>query len=109
MDFVDPYGWHNLDPQKVDVIRSKLSNFESMTWAEILIKGKKQHHTVTVDQLCHEAQQRLESISCGDIDQLVSLHLNGVQRVWGILSEGVLNLLWWDPLHLVCPSLLKHT
>ena len=34
-----------------------------------------------------------------------SLRLSGQERVWGILDQGVLSVLWWDPDHAVCPSL----
>ncbi len=73
-----------------------------MTWAELL--GGKQNHNVSVSDLCKAARQRLEEIGQDDIDELLSLRLSGKERVWGILSEGVCTLLWWDPEHQVCPS-----
>jgi len=39
-------------------------------------------------------------------DALVSLRLSGKERVWGILQENALLLLWWDPGHEICPSIL---
>jgi hypothetical protein len=105
MEFVDPFGWHILDAGIMHFIRSKLSNFETMTWDDILIKAKKQNHTVTVGDLCSKAQKRLKDLKLDDIDGLVSLRLTGKQRVWGIFGEGVMTLLWWDPDHGVCPSL----
>ena len=38
------------------------------------------------------------------LDDVVSLRLSGPERVFGYLDNGVLVLLWWDPLHQVCPS-----
>lgn len=49
------------------------------------------------------------SIGLDDQDALVSLGLTGRERIWGFIANGVMNLLWWDPNHEVCPSLLKHT
>lgn len=105
----DVYGWEILDVQKLIVIKDKLSSFESMTWSEILIQGKKFHHLVKVDDLSAQAQDYLTRIALDDVDELVSLRLSGKERIWGILDEGILNLLWWDPEHQVCPSLKKHT
>jgi hypothetical protein len=111
MELVEPYGWHNLDARGIGSVRSRLSDFETMTWAEILVEGKKFHHAVSVEQLCKEARDRLNHLFRGniDVDELVSLRLSGKERVWGILDNGVLALLWWDPQHQVCPSLLRYT
>jgi hypothetical protein len=105
MEFADPFGWHTVTANELSHIRQKLSNFESMTWNEILVKAKKNNHSVAVDALCAMAQKRLRDIHYGDLDELVSLRLGSIERVWGILQEGVLIILWWDPEHRVCPSL----
>lgn len=104
-----PYGWHEIDIQTFEYIKTKLAGFESMTWSQILIDGKKQHHSVDVDQIIKKAKLRLEATKQDDIDSLVSLSLSGKCRVWGIFEEGVLRLLWWDPNHEICPSNKKHT
>lgn len=107
LEFEGPFGWKGIDScsKIVDVI-SKLKNFETMRWDEIL---GAQHHEVRVRDLSREAQKRLEQIGLEDIDQLVSLRLTGRERVWGIRLQRNMNLLWWDPNHQVCPSLKKHT
>jgi hypothetical protein len=109
IELVDPYGWHRLDGAGLQAIRTKLAHFESMTWSDILIKAKKQNHSVPISDLCTTAQKRLKEIHCDYFDELLSLHLAGLERVWGILDQGVMTLLWWAPKHEVCPSLLKHT
>ncbi len=109
MEFSDPFGWHILDENGIFSILEKLANFETMTWGEILLVAKKQNHNVWVDELIKEAQDRLSEISLDDLDELTSLHLTGKGRVWGIIDQGVMNLLWWDPEHQVCPSNKKHT
>lgn len=109
IEMVEPYGWHTLDANMLLYIKDKLISFESMTWAEILVQGKKFHHTVAITNLSSEAKSRLREINQDDVDELVSLRLSGKERVWGILDQGVLTLLWWDPEHQVCPSLKKHT
>lgn len=109
IELIDPFGWHILNAEEFMYIQEKLSNFEKMTWKEILIQANKQNHFVSIDRLCSVAQSRLISINQEDIDELVSLRLTGKQRVWGVMNNGTLELLWWDPEHRVCPSILKHT
>jgi hypothetical protein len=92
IELVDPYGWHRLDGPGLQSIRTKLAHFESITWSDILIKAKKQNHSVPISDLCSKAQKRLKEIHCDYIDELLSLHLAGVERVWGILDQGVMTL-----------------
>ena len=48
MEMCDPYGWHELGKEKLSEIRTKLGNFESMTWREILVDANKQNHFIAV-------------------------------------------------------------
>lgn len=107
MELVDPFGWHKVDGPKIKYVREKLGHFESMTWNEILVAGRKRNHSVPVEKLCPTAQKRLRDLGQSDLDEVVSLRLSGPERVWGILREGALTILWWDPEHQVCPSLPK--
>jgi hypothetical protein len=109
VQLVDPFGWHEIDFDKLGQVKSKLASFESMTWAEILIDGKKNNHSVDTWKLSREARDHLEEIWQGAPDELVSLRLSGRERIWGVLDAGVLILLWWDPEHAVCPSLPRNT
>ena len=106
MVIYDVYGWERLDAEKLLDLKDKLSNFESMTWNEILANTGS--HQVKIDKLSKEAKSYLEKMNYG-VDELLSLRLSGKERVWGILAEGILDILWWDPHHQVCPSLKKHT
>ncbi len=109
VDLVDPFGWHCLDQDSIHRIRQKLSEFESMTWSEVLIKARKQNHPVPVSHFNKPARSRLAALALDDQEELLSLRLAGKERIWGILVRGVLTLLWWDPHHRVCPCDLKHT
>ena len=102
---VDPFGWHEIEKNKLGEIRNKLADFESMTWHEILGKNS---HLIPVSGICKAARDRLELLKQDDIDELLSLRLSGKQRIWGILEDQALKVLWWDPEHLVCPSSKKH-
>jgi hypothetical protein len=103
MDLVDPYGWHAVDAGTLLSIREKLAHFETMTWNEILVTGRKRNHSIRVSAITSEAQQRLEEMGIA-LDEVVSLRLSGAERIFGYLDNGVLVLLWWDPDHQVCPS-----
>lgn len=104
MEMVEPFGWHRVDGSTIQYIRSRLAHFETMTWAEILVQAKKQNHSIHVEDICSAAQQRLEAIGLL-LEDVVSLRLSGRERVYGYLENGVLIVLWWDPLHQICPSL----
>jgi hypothetical protein len=108
LEMVDPYGWHEIDACTLLRIHRFLSNLESMTWAEILIKGKKHHHSVSVSKICAAAQQRLADLDLV-LDDLVSLALSNTERIYGYLVNGVLFLLWWDPCHQVYPVEKRNT
>ncbi len=109
MECRDLYSWHAMSGAKLLEVREKLGNLESMTWNQILVEARKQNHAVLVRQLSPAAQKRLKAIGQADVEELISLHLSGRERVWGIRHGAVLNVLWWDPYHEVCPSLKKHT
>lgn len=99
--------WKNIDTETFwSVIQSKLGNFETMKWSDIL--GPR-HHEIPKTKLIPEAQRRLEEISQDDVDILVSLHLDGKKIIWGIRENNILKILWWDPKHEICPSPKKHT
>lgn len=106
MEMCDPFGWREIDGKLLLEIREKLKSFESMKLSEIIGKD---NHPVEVSRLCKRAQDRLDELHLDDIEQLLSLHLTGPKRVWGILEHNVVILLWWDPNHEICPSLKKHT
>lgn len=109
LELQDPYGWHLLNEPTLHRIRERLANLEEMSLHEIFTVGHKQNHSVTIDQVCPEARKRLEELKLSDVDVLYSLRISGRERVWGILIDNILTLLWWDPNHEVCPSEKKHT
>ncbi len=109
IEMVNPFGWQEIGRAALEDVRAKLSNFESMTWNQILVEARKQNHSIPVWDLCQEAQARLETIGLEDTEEVISLRLSGKERVWGIRQGAALLVLWWDPDHRVCPSVLKYT
>ncbi len=105
----DPFGWHLLDAAKIHYVLTKLREYEGQTWNQILVVDKKKNHPIRIDKLCKDAQDRLKELKLDDVDELISLHLTGEERIFGIRDNEILNILWWDSEHQVCPSPLKYT
>lgn len=63
LQIVGPFGWHDIEAAKLLEIRTKLANFESMTWNDIIVRAKKRNHTISVAQICKDAQLQLASLN----------------------------------------------
>lgn len=93
-----------------DDILQKLIAYEGMTWAEIQAAsgGKKSgngtnNHFENISEMSKEAQQRATELRL-DVDQLFSLRLTAKSRLYGILTDGIFRILWYDRNHEVYPS-----
>ena len=110
IQFTSPFGWHELIGADATDVCTKLAQLEQKTWKEILYGSDRYYyHQISCKHLCKEAQEQLADLALDDLELLVSLRLSSTQRVWGFLDHNVLNLLWWDPQHLVYPVQKKNT
>jgi len=108
VDWKGPWGWSNSTLEELFwTIIPRLHDYESMTWAEI--DGPCGSHSVGIEDLCTEAQDQLKKLGMEELESLFSLRITGERRVWGVKDVAVLQILWWDPKHSVCPSGKKHT
>lgn len=107
VDLGGPWCWTVLDGRSLGEVLGRFRAFESMTWEQI--DGPTGSHAVEPWKLSKPAQRRLREIHQDDASELFSLRITGRCRVWGILDEHILRILWWDPEHQVCPSPRKHT
>lgn len=107
LEMAGPYGWKKITPDHLTAVHDRLKNFESMTWQEIFKSN--QNHSVKIDRLATDAKTRLEEMGQSDIEDLVSLRIASRPRIWGILENATLKIIWWDPEHVICPALKKHT
>ena len=94
-------------------ILPRLKALESQTWGEILVKDKKQNHSIDVEKLNKAAQDRLAEKYI-EAESLISLRVTGNHRLYGYMTGRVFNILWYDDDHgdnrtCVCRSTLKHT
>ncbi len=107
VDLGGPWCWGVIQGPVLAEVLARFRDYESMTWEQI--DGPTGSHGVEPWKLSREAQSRLTEIRQDDASELFSLRITGRRRVWGILDEHVLRILWWDPEHQVCPSPKKHT
>ena len=94
-------------------ILPRLQALETQTWSEILVRNKKQNHSLVPDELNKVAQDRLASRYI-EAESLISLRITGNHRLYGYMLGRVFNILWYDDVHgdnniCVCRSRLKHT
>ena len=94
-------------------ILPRLQALESQTWSEILVRDKKQNHSINVADLNKDAQARLADRYI-EAESLISLRITGNHRIYGYITGRVFNIIWYDDDHgdnntCVCRSYLKHT
>lgn len=94
-------------------ILPRLKDLETQTWSEIFITGKKQNHSIDLEDLNKAARDRLAEKYI-EAESLMSLRVTGNHRLYGYMTGRVFNILWYDDDHgdnsrCVCRSKLKHT
>ena len=65
-------------------------------------------HFINVSDLEKEAQKRIDQLHL-HIDQVLSLRLDARTRLFGVMDNGTMDILWYDPDHEICKSSKKHT
>ena len=91
----------------------RLQALETQTWNEILLRNKKQNHSLNPNELNKAAQDRLAARYI-EAESLISLRITGNHRLYGYMTGSVFHILWYDDDHgdndtCVCRSYLKHT
>lgn len=85
-------------------ILNELINLENMNWNDIKHNGS---HNIAVESLTERDPQK--KLNDAGYDEVFSLRLTGRKRIFGILQNGVLDILWYDKEHEICKSNKKHT
>lgn len=85
-----------------------LHDFEKRTWRMLLNDSSKQNHLVSVQKLCKEAQERLNSLKLYT-DEIVQLRVGSTKRIFGIVEDGVVSIIWFDLNHEIYPVAKPHT
>lgn len=110
IDDKSDWGWSKIGQERwVTKILPKLKDFERMTWSEIERQnGGKTHgtnsHSIPCDRIIKKAQDRLSEMNMDDLDEIFSLRLEGKIRIFGKRIGRVLQIIWFDFEHEICPS-----
>lgn len=86
----------------------KLKTYEGLSWIEIMQasggrRSGTNNHFEPVSELIPEAIGRWKELRLEDYDQIFSLRLTGMQRLYGILEEGIFFIVWYDRSHEIYP------
>lgn len=96
-------GWvSSAGPDCFCAVSDKMKQFELRTWREIAQDGAR-NHAVEVDKLCSDARKRLQEIQLDEVSALWSFRFSGTNRIWGVRTGRLFQVVWWDPEHRVCP------
>lgn len=94
----------SVDSELIECLKAR----EAMTWSQILTQaggrgknGGTNSHLIPVHNLTKEAQARALELDIVE-DELLSLRITSKKRVFGIMQDGVLNVIWFDRQHEVC-------
>ena len=101
-----PFGWEQISRADLADVVAHLSSLESMTWNDIVVTARKHNHFCEVEELSKPARDIIAADWRG-VDQILSIRLTNLKRIWGVVEEGVLYVVWWDPEHQVYRSTLK--
>ena len=101
IQLADPYGWHEIGPNDALQLKRKLADFEKSTWKELFVTNARFNHRIQSDQLKCKIARKWMQDNMPDQPFLWTLRLSGAERIWGILSEGAYQIIFWDPEHLI--------
>ena len=78
------------------------------TWGDILRltngrDGKTRNHPISVSEILKDAQKRLVELKIDDVDELYSIAFGTDLRIWGIMQDAILRILWIDKNHAIYP------
>jgi len=110
VDHDGPWSFASLDADGWRGLLGQLTQFETMTIAELFHRGDypgKGYEPAALPD--PRAARRLEAMRLSDQTRIWALRTQGRPRLWGFLVDNVFHVVWWDPEHEVWPSQLKHT
>lgn len=96
-----------------DTVLPFFQSIGTQTWNDILLRAKKQHHIIPVEELNKCARDRLKELQI-ECDEVISLRVGSTIRIYGKWQMATCSVLWYDRNHgdndtCVCRSSLKHT
>ena len=109
----DTQFWTFSAEQLMYIILPRLKQWEALTWNEILVRSKKENHSIDTQLLNKTARYRLDELML-ETNAIISLRMQGTYRLYGYRIGSVFYILWFDTNHgdndtCVCRSRKKHT
>lgn len=101
----ESWGFNN--SKDLHCLFEKLKSYETMKWSDIdRAAGGRRHgtnsHHIEVTNLCKKAQEALKDMNYAE-DEIYSLRLSGTVRLFGLIRGGILEIIWLDTNHEICP------
>lgn len=115
LDESSDFGWDKIGQDRWrQSVLPKLRHLETMTWYEILRAAGGRHsgtnsHLLPLSSFPKAFQERLEDMGLSGIDEIMSLRLQGTHRIYGWMSDNVMNIIWFDFDHALVTSKKSHT
>lgn len=103
IQLVEPYSWHVLDANDVARMRAKLGSLERSTWKDVFVHDARNNHSIRSDQLKCPVARKWMADHMADQPLLWTIRVSAKERIWGIVSEGAYQIVFWDPDHLIWP------
>ena len=75
-------------------ILPKLKEWEGQTWNEILVKAKKQNHSIDTQKLNNLSRERLNTLRI-EANAVISLRIQSTHRLYGYRIGSVFYILWF--------------
>jgi hypothetical protein len=108
-DFDGRWGFAKVKAEQWPEIMAKVAHCESMTVTELRASRDLFKTYDLPSSIIAEAADRLAELNLDDLTQIHRIRFTGKQRLYGLLRENIFYVIWWDPLHEICPSKLKNT
>ena len=108
-DFDHPEWGMACNADMLNKVFKYLSGLESQSWGEILsaTSGRKhntRNHLIQLIRLDTKAQKRASEINIDEFDGLYSIATQSLMRIWGLITNGVFYVIWFDPKHEIYPT-----
>lgn len=89
-------------------IQNRLHEYERIKWSGL--SGSS--HPLPINKIIPKAQRRLSELGYSDYENLYQFEIrngNSKQRLWGLRTENIFKILWWDPNHEIYPVPKRNT
>jgi hypothetical protein len=110
-DVIGSWSWGHLRKwdKKVwdEVIFPHMTDYKTKSWSEIegeMSGRSRRNKAYATKAICPGAKRRLTDIELEDLDEIFRFRIGNLPRLYGFRVAEVFFILWWDPIHKICPS-----